>query len=181
MLERRACDLCGTSEAAQTGVPGSSSRRSVVRTGMLALIVSLSGCSHLPSMHWPSMHWPWHHQPEPPPPEVHELDESSDGGASASFPQYWFRNTLVVNLQGATGSGSVVLKPREGTTWPVRIAFRVMPGSIGELEVRGAQRIVLPITTAGAQPILLELSPGIYVPKTPQLTVSWDPSTAPAS
>jgi hypothetical protein len=144
--------------------------------GLLTLLLSLSGCSHLPSIHWP-----WHRSPAPPPPEVHELDETSDGGASASFPQYWLRNTLVVNLQGASGSGSVVLKPREGTAWPVRIAFKVTPGSIGELEVRGAQRTVLPITTAGTQPILLELSPGIYVPKTKQMIVSWAPSPTPAS
>jgi hypothetical protein len=135
---------------------------------ILAVAMSLAGCSHL--------HWPWHHKPAPPPPEVHELDEASDGGAVASFPQYWLRNTLVVDLQGASGSGSVVLKPREGTTWPVRIAFKIMPGSIGELEVQGAQRTVLPVTTAGAKPIVLELTPGVYVPKTPQMKVSWGPN-----
>jgi hypothetical protein len=181
MLGKSACDgVHSTHEAARKGVSCTGLKPAVVLTGALALIVSLSGCSHLPSMHFPSMHWPWHHA-APPPPEVHELDETSQGGASASFPQYWSRNTLVVNLQGASGSGSVVLKPREGTAWPVRIAFKVMPGTIGELEVQGAQRTVLPITTAGAQPVLLELSPGIYVPKTRQMTVSWSPNTTPAS
>lgn len=144
--------------------------------GFLTVALSLAGCSHLPSMHWP-----WHHKPAPPPPQVHELDEASEGGATASFPQYWMRNTLVVDLQGASGSGSVVLKPREGTTWPVRIAFKVMPGSIGELEVRAAQRTVLPVTTQGAKPIVLELSPGIYVQKSPQIHVSWGPNSTPAS
>lgn len=173
MLGKSACDsVCGTHEAAGKSVPCAGLKSPVARTGVLALIVSLSGCSHLPSMHWP-----WHRHAAPPPPEVHELDETSEGGASAPFPQYWSRNTLVVNLQGASGSGSVVLKPREGTTWPVRIAFKVVPGSFGELDVRGAQRIVLPITPTGVQPVLLELSPGIYVPKTPQMTVSWGPST----
>ena len=146
--------------------------------GILTVALSLAGCSHLPSMH---MHWPWHHKAAPPPPQVHELDEASDGGATASFPQYWMRNTLIVDLQGASGSGNVVLKPREGTTWPVRIAFRVMPGSIGELEIRAAQRTVLPVTTQGAKPIVLELSPGIYVPKSPQINVSWGPNPTPAS
>lgn len=97
------------------------------------------------------------------------------------FPQYWMRNTLIVDLQGASGSGNVVLKPREGTTWPVRIAFKVMPGSIGELEVRAAERIVLPVTTQGAKPIVLELSPGIYVPKSTQISVSWGPNPTPPS
>ncbi len=144
----------------------------------LAVALSLSGCSHL---HFPSMHWPWHHKPAPPPPEVHELVETSESGAAQSFPQYWERNTLVVDLQGASGSGSVVLTPREGTTWPVRIAFKVMPGSIGELEIRAAQRTVLPITPAGTKPVYLELSPGIYVPKTPKITASWGANSAPAS
>ena len=175
MLEQSACDgVCGgTREAVRKGAA-----RWVtwMPAGVVALTLSLSGCSHLRSIHWP-----WHRSPAPPPPEVHELDEADAAGASASFPQYWLRNTLVVNLQGASGSGTVVLKPRAGTAWPVRIAFKVTPGSIGELEVRGAQRTVLPITAAGAQPVLLELSPGIFVSKTPQMTVSWGPVSTPAS
>ncbi len=138
--------------------------------------LSLSGCSHLPSMHWP-----WHRKPVPPPPEVHELVETTESGGAVSFPQYWLRNTLVVDLQGASGSGSVVLTPREGTTWPVRIAFKVMPGSIGELEIRAAQRTVLPITPGGAKPVFLELSPGLYVRKTPKITASWGPNPTPES
>jgi hypothetical protein len=139
--------------------------------GVVALAALLTGCSHL--------HWPWHRKPPPPPPEVHELDESTDGGGSASFPQYWMRNTLVVDLQGASGSGGVTLKPREHTTWPVRIAFKVMPGSIAELEVRANQRLVLPVTPAGTKPIVLELSPRIYTMKTPQIAVSWGPMVVP--
>lgn len=142
----------------------------------LGAALSLSGCSH-----FPSMHWPWHHKPAPPPPEVHELVETSESGASVSFPQYWVRNTLVVDLQGASGSGSVVLTPREGTTWPVRIAFKVTPGAIGELEINAAQRTVLPITPTGTKPVYLELSPGIYVAKTPKITASWAPNPTPAS
>jgi hypothetical protein len=179
MLKQGARDhVHGTYEAAQENASGAGSRPGVIRVAILALMVSLSGCSHFSGVHLPSFHVPWQHGPVPQP-EVHELDEVGAGGAPAAFPQYWFRNTLVVNLQGVSGSGAVVLTPREGTTWPVRIAFKVMPGSIGELEVRGAQRIVLPITPAGAQPILLELSPGIYVPKTQQLTVGWAKGVVP--
>ena len=174
MLEKSVC------EGGWTGARKSARRRGNPRwgraAGSLAVVLSLAGCSHLPSMHWP-----WHRKPAPPPPQVHELDETGDSGATASFPQYWMRNTLVVDLQGASGSGNVVLKPREGTTWPVRIAFKVMPGSIGELEVRAAQRTVLPVTTQGAKPIVLELSPGIYVPKSQQISVSWGPNPTPAS
>src|SRR5690348_9503171 len=60
-----------------------SSSRDVVSVGLLLTALSLAGCSHLPSLHWP-----WHHKPAPPPPQVHELDEASDGGAAATFPQY---------------------------------------------------------------------------------------------
>ena len=54
---------------------------------------------------------------------------------------------------------------------PVRVALRVRPGAIDTLEVSGAQRLRLPITTAGAAPIDLELPPGVYTAKTPELTV----------
>jgi hypothetical protein len=91
------------------------------------------------------------------------------------------RNTLVVDLQGASGSGSVTLKPREHTMWPVRIALKVVPGSVGELEIRANQRVVLPVTTAGTKPIVLELSPRTYTMKTPQIVVSWGPMVMPAS
>lgn len=140
-----------------------------------ATALSLSGCSHLPSMHWP-----WHRKPAPPPPEVHELVETSEAGAaSPSFPQYWLRNTLIVDLKSASGSGSVVLTPREGTTWPVRIAFIVTPGAIGQLEIRADQRTVLPVTPSGTKPVYLELSPGVYEPKTPKITASWATGAVP--
>ncbi|HEY6922943.1 MAG TPA: hypothetical protein VI653_05710 [Steroidobacteraceae bacterium] len=178
MLEKGVCEggWTGARKIARSVRRGAKPGAFVGRVaGFVMIALSLTGCSHLPSMHWP-----WHHKATPPPPQVHELDETSDGGAAVSFPQYWMRNTLIVDLQGASGSGNVVLKPREGTAWPVRIAFKVMPGSIGELEVRAAQRTVLPVTTQGAKPIVLELSPGIYVSKSPQISVSWGPSPTPA-
>jgi hypothetical protein len=153
------------------GAPGAA--RWVLPASTVALATLLTGCSHL--------HMPWHRKPPPPPPEVHELDETSDGGAPAAFPQYWMRNTLVVDLQGASGSGSVTLKPREHTMWPVRIAVKVVPGSVGEIEIRANQRVVLPVTTAGAKPIVLELSPRTYTMKTPWIVVSWGPMVMPAS
>ena len=139
-------------------------------TGVLVLATLLAGCGH----------WPFRHKPTPPPPEVHELDETSDGGAAATFPQYWMRNTLIVDLQGASGTGSVTLKPREHTTWPVRVAVKVMPGSVGEIEIRAAQRMVYPVTPAGAKPVVLELSPSVYTYKTKEMVLGWGPNPAPA-
>jgi hypothetical protein len=137
----------------------------------------LAGCSHMPQVTWP-----WHHQPAPAPQEVHELaiTPAAEGGATAAFPQYWKRNTLLVDLQAASGTGGIVLKPVQGATWPVRLAFRVMPGQVGLLQVHGAQRLSLPITTQGAKAIDLEIAPGVYTTRTDQLTVTWEPATPPS-
>ena len=59
---------------------------------------------------------------------------------------------------------------------PVRIAFRVRPGTIGVLDVRGAERTLLPINGTGTSPVDLELGPGMFTPTTTQMTVSWGPS-----
>lgn len=152
-------------------MPSRSRALGALRTGALALACCLiAACSH-----W---HAPWQHPPPPPPVPVHEVDVT--GPAAGSFPQYWKRNTLLVDLSAASGTGTITVKPVEGTTWPVRLAFRVTPGAIAVLEVRGEERLSLPINPAGARPIDLELAPGVYNAKTPQLTVSWGPASVPA-
>jgi hypothetical protein len=145
-------------------------RHTVVAAAAVVLAVPVSGCSSLKA------HWPWHHSAPAPPPPAHALDIT--GAAANSFPQLWQRNTLVVDLSAANGSGSITLKPAAGVGWPLRLALRVTPGSIGALEVRAAQRTLLPISTAGGKPVDLELTPGIYTPATPEMTVVWGPSTA---
>lgn len=159
--------------------------RRTARAAAVALVLSAAGCGHLPTMHWPAMHWPWHHQPAPPAPPVHELDISPGAGAAAgagaasAFPQYWKRNTLVVDLSAASGTGGVALMPASGSAWPVRLALRVTPGSIGLLSVRGDERLVIPITPAAGKPVDLELAPGVYSSKTAQISVSWGPNSPP--
>jgi hypothetical protein len=138
---------------------------------LTALLTIAAGCSHLPHMHWP-----WHRKAAPPPDVVHELVITTPEGADMALPQYWKGNTLVVDMRLAGGQGSAILKPREHTVWPVRIAFRVTPGQFGILEVRAAQRSVLPITTTGTQPVDLELPAGVFIMKSPQMTVSWGPA-----
>jgi hypothetical protein len=147
--------------------------RPVVRAVTAALLLSglltiAAGCSHMPHPHWP-----WHRKQEPAPVVVHELVITTADGAEAAYPQYWTGNTLVVDLRLAGGQGSAILKPREHTVWPVRIAFRVMPLQFGVLEVHAAQRAVLPVTTSGTKPVDLELAPGVFIMKSPQMTVSW--------
>jgi hypothetical protein len=135
---------------------------------LTAVLTVTAGCSHVPQPHWP-----WQGKPAPPPEVVHELVIKAPGGADVAVPQYWKGNTLVVDLRLAGGQGSAVLKPREHTVWPVRIAFRVLPGQFGALEVRARQRVVLPVTTAGSKPVDLDLSPGVFIMKTPQILISW--------
>jgi hypothetical protein len=140
---------------------------------LAALTASLTACGHMP----------WSHKEPPSPQAVNELVElATDGVPTNAFPQYWKRNTLVVDLLTAASSGGqLTLKPREGAKWPVRIAFRVMPGSVGLLEVQADQRLLMPVTREGAKPVDLELVPGVYSAKTPQITVKWEALKAPAS
>jgi hypothetical protein len=139
------------------------------RAATAAVVLIAGGCAHL--------HWPWQHAPAPPPQPVHELDIA---GAAGTFGQYWKRNTLLVDLTSARGSGTIVLRPAADTTWPVRLAFRVMPGSFGELEVRAAERVILPIAAGGSSAIDLELAPGVYTASSSEMTVSWGPAGAAA-
>jgi hypothetical protein len=152
--------------------PGTQRRLAVVALVLAGTALAVSGCSHL--------RWPWRHRPPPQPQAVHELVETSpDGRTPVDFPQYWKRNTLILDLQSISGLGGVALRPRAGTTWPVRLAVRVRPGSVGQVEIRADQRIVMPITAVGANPVDLELAPGVYTPKTDEIRVSWGPAAAP--
>ncbi len=138
---------------------------------MAASLTLAAGCSHMPQPHWP-----WHPKPAPAPDVVHELVVTRADGTDAAFPQYWKGNTLIVDMRLAGGQGSAVLKPREHTVWPVRIAFRVLPGQFSVLEVRANQRAVLPVTTTGSKPVDLELAPGVFIMKSPQIALGWGPA-----
>jgi hypothetical protein len=140
-------------------------RRRAGFVGLLCSAALVSGCSH----------WPWRHPPPPPPAPVSELTETAETGAAADYPQYWKRNTLLVDLRAISSEGGVVLQPRSGTQWPVRVALRVTPGSIAVLEVRGEERVILPVASGGAAPIDLELPPDLYKSTTTNLMVHWSP------
>ena len=145
--------------------------RAVLAAGLCLMV--LAGCGHMP----------WHHKTAAGPQAVNELVETaSDGTPVTTFPQYWKRNTLVIDLQSAaSGGGSLTLKPRDGAKWPVRLAFRVTPGTLGLLEVQADQRLLIPVTRDGTKPVDLELVPGVYTPKTQKVTVTWEATKAPAS
>ncbi len=91
-------------------------------------------------MHAPHI-WPFYKKPKPEPEVVHELDLVNADGTPATYPQYWKRNTLVIDLSGVTGTGSVAARLPADTTWPVRIAVRVQPGSVEQVEIQGEERM----------------------------------------
>ena len=138
-----------------------------------ACLITLTACSHMP----------WHHKVAKGPKAVSELVElAADGAPTTVFPQYWKRNTLVIDLQSAAASGgTLTLKPRDGEKWPVRLAFRVMPNTLGLIEVQADQRLLMPVTREGTKAVDLELVPGVYSAKTQQITLKWEAYTPPAS
>jgi hypothetical protein len=119
--------------------------------------------------------WPFYKKPKPVPEAVNELTLVNADGSAASHPQYWVRNTLVIDLTGAAGQGGVTARLPEESTWPVRVAVRVRPGSIGQIEVQAEERNILPVTPEGAKPVDIELSNSLYTPKTAAIYLSWGP------
>jgi hypothetical protein len=117
--------------------------------------------------------WPFYKKAKIGPPAVNELNLVNADGSAAAYPQYWKRNTLVIDLSGVSGEGTVTAKLPDETTWPVRVAMRVRPGSVQQLEVLGEERNVIPVSTEGTQNIDLELAPSVYTPKTAAIYISW--------
>ena len=120
--------------------------------------------------------WPFHKKPKPVPEAVNELNLVNADGSAATFPQYWTRNTLVIDLSAVSGQGSVAARLPEETTWPIRVGVRVRPGSVGQLEVQAEERNVLAVTAEGPDPVDIELSPSLYTPGTAAIYISWAPA-----
>jgi hypothetical protein len=146
-----------------------------IGVGLVAvLLLGLAGCKSV------SQHLPWGHK-APAPPEVSTaLTVTTAEGGALALPQFWQRNDVVLDLTGVAPTGAAVVMPRSGLAWPVRLALRVTPGVIGAIDVRGAQRVLLPVPAAGGQTDI-ELPPGVYVASTKQVTLSWGPANVPAS
>jgi hypothetical protein len=125
---------------------------------LLTLCLSLAGCG------W---HWPWRHRAVPPPAPVHELDIQG----TAAILQYWDRNTLLLDLTALRGEGTASLGAAHG--WPVRLEFKVQPGSFGQLEVSGLERTLFQVPAQGTGPVVLKLAPGTYAADTRQIAIRW--------
>jgi hypothetical protein len=137
-----------------------------------ALVLALAPGRPAYALAW---HWPWHHHAHAAragavaPGLTIRLEGAS---SSAGVPQSWDRNMLLVDLTHLGGSGSATLTPSPNAGWPARLGFRVQPGSIASLEVEGAQRVQYTVPTHGAV-MTVQLDPGIYVVRTPSLTLHW--------
>lgn len=127
----------------------------------------LAGCATVRS------HWPFARS-APPPVAVNEVVVSTPVEETPQVVlQYWERNTLILDLQDAGSTGQVLLERREGRIWPARIGFRMSPARFEALEVRGAQRMVLPVAGAGTGPVTVDLPPGVYDTATATIAVRW--------
>ncbi|MEJ0087130.1 MAG: hypothetical protein WDO72_15750 [Pseudomonadota bacterium] len=142
--------------------------RLVPLAAMVACSLVLSACS----MRMPHV-WPFYKKPKVGPQAVNELNLVNADGSAATYPQYWKRNTLVIDLSGVSGTGGFAARLPEETTWPVRVAVRVRPGSVQQLEIQGEERNVLPVAPEGALPIDLEFAPSVYRPRTAAIYISW--------
>lgn len=138
------------------------------RLALLAVCcLALSACGTMSKL------WPFGKKAKPAPEVVNELTLVNADGQPASYPQYWKRNTLVIDLSGVSGAGSVAARLPEETAWPVRMAVRVRPGSVGMVEVQGEERNVLPVSNVGIENIDLELASSVYRPQTAAIYISW--------
>src|SRR4051812_7837067 len=66
-------------------------------------VYALTACG---TMHMPHV-WPFYKKAKAGPVAVHELNLVNADGSPASYPQYWKRNALVIDLSGVSGAGNV--------------------------------------------------------------------------
>jgi hypothetical protein len=88
----------------------------------------------------------------------------------------WKSSAAFITKRSPT-AGSVKLAREEGHRWPARLAVRMSPARFEVVEVRGAQRVVLPVSS-GAGAVTAELPASTYNESTPALTVSWGAKSA---
>lgn len=138
--------------------------------GLAALMVA--GCGSMPHVSWP-----WAKAPVPAPQPVDELTFAT--GATAPIAQYWQGNTLILDFTAVPAEGQASATPTHARGWPLRMAARTWPGRFGALEVRGAQRALLPLTTDGHDTVDIPIPPEVFAAGTPRIELHWGASIAP--
>ncbi len=123
--------------------------------------------------------WPFGRKAEPAPTPVTELVIAVP--AESAMPvvlQFWERNTLVLDLQDVPSTGRLVLSRREDQPWPARLAFRMSPSRFETLEVRGAVRLLLPVSRGGSEALIAELPAAAYRSDTTEIGLAWGAASA---
>jgi hypothetical protein len=133
---------------------------------LAAGLLATGGCATVKS------HWPFGKTKVAVVEPVQELHVESAADPVPAVVQFWERNTLVVDLTNVGSSGQLQLIRDPARTWPVRVAFRMLPGRFEALEVQGAQRIVVPVA-AGDGAVTAALPPGVYESATTALALHW--------
>ena len=175
---------------AASGRTGKSAAR---RPAALPQLVALAACAASP-VAW-ALHWPHAHRAgaaASQPVALLEVRMGTAAAAAAAPPsaplapaaappsarpapiaQYWDRNTLLVDLTHVAGEGGATLTPVSANGgWPVRLEFRVRPGSVARLQVLGAQRVIFIVPAHGAAEVF-KLDPGVYLADTTRITLQW--------
>ena len=143
-------------------------RNRVSGSWLLCGALLLSGCATIKS------HWPFGKAVQAAPQPVSELEVKLPAGSpAAAVLQFWERNTLVIDLTAVAATGRVELARRADNAWPARLAVRMAPQRFEVLEVRGAQRVILPVASNGPGVVTAELPPGTYTAATAALSLSW--------
>lgn len=133
---------------------------------LAAGLLATGGCATVKS------HWPFGRSKVAAPEPVQELHVDSPDAGSVAVLQFWERNTLVIDLTAVAATGQLQLVRDPARSWPAQVAFRMTPGRFEALEVRGAQRVVLPVA-AGSGAVTALLPPGAYDSSTARLAVRW--------
>lgn len=144
--------------------------RAWIGVGLAAAMVA--GCGGMPQLSWP-----WARAGAPAPQPVDELTFAGD--ATAPIAQHWQGNTLVLDFTTVPAEGQASATPTHARGWPLRMAVRTWPGRFEALEVRGAQRVLLPLTTDGSDMVDVAIPPEVFAAGTPQIELRWGAAIAP--
>ena len=144
----------------------------------LVSLCELAGCHTLKSVHVPKVHWPWAAKPAPVEPAANQIAwEGIDGATAREFPQSWARNTLMIDLTGASDGGGVRMHAKASMGWPKAMALRLRPGSVSSVEIQADQRVVIPVVGSGSATVTIPIAPSVYSAHTETITLLW--STTP--
>jgi hypothetical protein len=149
--------------------------RSARTAALVLLAASATACASLQGgLQGLQARLPWRAAPAPAPTPVTELAVELPAGPQVPVVlQFREGDTLVVDLQGAAAAGQLTLRPGESGRWPVRLALRAQPGRFEVIEVRGAQRVRLPISSDRGQAVTVPLAPPVHAAGTLELRLSW--------